>query len=95
MKIDLTTPAGALRLIENDIEKNFPGGRIVLVGDNGPDAKTAANPDGDQLSEDMKITQVTVLINYRKNDAMVDWPRTADDQRTRRFTLHITEEVVP
>jgi hypothetical protein len=89
--IDLTTPLGALRLVENDIAKNFPGGRVVLVADNGEFAKTPTNPDGDQLSEDMKIMGITVIINYRKNEAMADWPQSAEEISDARFTLNLKQ----
>lgn len=89
--IDITTPLGALRLIENDITRNFEGGRIVLVADNSDPDKPQNTPNLDLLSEDMKITQITVMINYRKNAAMVDWPASPEEIKARRFTLHIAE----
>jgi hypothetical protein len=90
--IDITTPAGAFRLTENDVEKDFDGGRIVLVADNGDQAKSPANPAGDALSEDAKITGITVVINYRKDEPMRAWPSLRDDIAKRRFTVRITEE---
>lgn len=90
--IDITTPLGALRVTENDIGKSFEGGRLILIADNSDPAKAPNTPNLDLLSEDMKIQQITVIINYRKNAAMEDWPREgAEDISTRRFTLNIVE----
>lgn len=92
--IDLTTPLGALRVQENDFQRNFEGGRVVLVADNTDPNKPANTPDLDLLSEDMKIQGITIIINYRKNAAMADWPQTPEELAARRFTLNI-KEVVP
>lgn len=92
--IDITTPLGALRVTENDFPKAFEGGRVVLVADNSDPSKPANTPNLDLLSEDMKIQQITVIINYRKNAAMEDWPREGVDAADRRFTLNI-KEVTP
>lgn len=90
--IDITTPLGALRLTENDVTRNFEGGRVVLIADNSDPDKPQNTPDLDLLSEDMKIVQITVMISYRKNAAMQDWPQLGtDENKARRFTLHITE----
>jgi hypothetical protein len=88
--IDLKTPAGAVRLEENDVEKDFDGGRVVLLADNGEKAKTAANPAGNALFED-GILGITVVISYRKDEPMRDWPSVREEIAKRRFTLHITE----
>lgn len=88
----LKTPKGSLRVTENDIERPYDGGRIVLVADNGEFAKTADNPSGDKLSEDMKIMGITVIINYRKDDPMKEWPSTKEDMEKKRYVLTITEE---
>jgi hypothetical protein len=90
--IDLTLPLGALRLTENDVEKDFDGGRIVLTGDNSEAAKTPSNPSGDKLTEDLKIMAVSVVINYRKDEPMRDWPSIREDIAKRRFSIRIWEE---
>jgi hypothetical protein len=89
--IDFKTPLGALRVAENDVEKDFDGGRVALVADNGEQAKTETNPSGDALFED-KILGISVVINYRKDEPMRDWPSIREEIAKRRFTLHITEE---
>jgi hypothetical protein len=90
--IDITTPLGVLRVIENDFPRDFEGGRIVLVADNSDPAKPSNTPNLDLLSEDMKIQGITVIINYRKNAAMADWPAVGSDGgEPRRFTLNIKE----
>jgi hypothetical protein len=89
--IDITTPLGCLRVVENDFQKDFEGGRIVLVADNSDPARPSNTPNLDLLSEDMKIQGITVIINYRKNAAMADWPALGGDAEPRRFTLNIKE----
>lgn len=93
MRIDLTTPPEALRLTVNDVDRTSEsGGRVTLIADNSDPAKPANTEGVDLLSEDMKITQITVLINYRKSGPMKDWPREGtDEQKQRRFAMRIWE----
>jgi hypothetical protein len=90
--LDKTFPAGAFRVIENDVEKDFDGGRIVLAADNGEFAKTEANPAGDVLSENEKIMSITLTINYRKDEPMREWPSVRDEIAKRRFNIRVWEE---
>ncbi len=90
--VNFKSPPGALRVQENDIQKNYDGGRIVLVGDNGEQAKTPGNPSGTQLSKEFDLGQITVMLNYLADEPMRDWPEKRAEIAARRFTLHITEE---
>lgn len=91
MPIDLKFPHGAFRVTENDVEKDFDGGRIVLSADNGEQAKTTDNPKGTKLAK-ASILGVMVVINYNEDDPMREFPSTRDEVSKRRFNVHIWEE---
>ena len=76
-----------LRCQENDVQMDYDGGRIVLVAD--------APALGDELVEGPeKLAQVTVVLNYRRDEPMMRWPVVREDRARRRFRLQITE-IVP
>nr|PZN59861.1 MAG: hypothetical protein DIU58_17185 [Sphaerobacter thermophilus] len=76
-----------LRCQENDIHMDYDGGRVVLVAD--------APALGDELVEGPeKLGQVTVVLNYRRDDPMAKWPVLREERARRRFRLQITE-IVP
>lgn len=91
MPVDLKLPHGAFRLIENDVEKDYDGGRVVIQADNGDAAKTSDNPKGNKLAKD-KIQGITIIINYMEDEAMKDWPAIREDIAKRRFNVHIWEQ---
>jgi hypothetical protein len=79
------TPEGAVRLQINDVELDADGGRVVLVADNS-DAS-----GGDALSEDQKVMQVSLIINYRKDEPMRIWPSLRPEIAAKRYTITVTE----
>lgn len=90
-KIDLQLPHAAFRVTENDIEKDYDGGRIVLIADNGEQAKTSDNPKGTKLVK-AGIMSMTVIINYNEDEPMKDWPAVREEIAKRRFNVHIWEQ---
>lgn len=89
--LDLRFPHGAFRVSENELEKDFDGGRVVLAADNGEQAKTTDNPKGNKLIK-ASIMGVTVTINYNDDEPMKDWPSVREEIAKRRFNVHIWEE---
>lgn len=82
-KVIFESPPGVFRVNLNDLEQGGEGGRISLVTDAS---------ENDHLSEEEKITGVTVLLNYRKDKPMEAWPKNRAEMEKRRFTVRITEE---
>ena len=75
-----------LRCQENDIQMDYDGGRVVLVAD--------APALGDELVEGAeKLGQVTVVLNYRRDDPMAKWPIVREERARRRFRITISEIV--
>lgn len=76
--IAFVSPTGVLRVNENTVNSGGEGGRVSIVADNSED---------DTLSESMRIMGVTVLLNYRKNSPMFDWPAMQATMDEERYTL--------
>lgn len=79
-----STPVGALRCTENDVEMPADGGRVIFTLPPGPLT--------DELYENQKITGVTVLLNYRKDEPMRDHPATREQKEAERYTLYLVKE---
>lgn len=78
------TPAGALRLTENDVEAAFDGGRIVF--------SLASGALAEVLFDEEKVTGVTAMINFRKDEPMRKFPATRVEREAKRYTLLLVEE---
>lgn len=82
-RLKLKLPVGAFRITENDIDMDADGGRIVLTAD--------APALGELVEAPNFITQVTVVINYRKDEPMKAYPNRREDRAKRRFSVEIDE----
>lgn len=82
-RLKLKLPIGAFRVTENDVDMDTNGGRIVLTAD--------APALGDMQEAPHFITQVTVTINYRKDEPMKAYPNRREERAKRRFSLEIEE----
>lgn len=82
-RLKLELPIGSLRVTENDIDMDADGGRIVLTAD--------APALGELQEAPHFITQVTVVINYRKDEPMKEYPNRREERAKRRFSLTIEE----
>lgn len=80
------SPEGSVRLTENDVEQDADGGRIVLVAD-------APSLGNDFVEGEEKVSNITLVINYRRDDPMRKWPATREDRARRRFTVNVKEVV--
>lgn len=79
------SPSAVFRIQENTVKQRGEGGRVSLVADNTED---------DTLTEDMKIMAATVLLNYRKDKPMLDFPEPAEDGG-KRWSLILVEHAPP
>lgn len=83
-QIAFSTPVGALRCTENDVEMPADGGRIIFTLPNSPAAE--------ELYENQKVNGVTLLVNYRKDEPMRAHPATREEKEAERYTLYLVKE---
>ena len=84
-RVKFVSPAGVLRLQENGVKQRGEGGRVAFAGDNTED---------DTLTEEMKITAVSFLLNFRKDKPMLDYPEPVEDGG-RRYSVVLIEHDPP
>lgn len=84
--VRFVTPVGALRTQINDVNQLGQGGRVALVADN--------SGEDDSLSEDFKITGVSLILNFRKDNPMRDYPEPANDGG-KRYSIILIEHTPP
>lgn len=80
------TPKGAARVNINDVEQAGEGGRVSIVFD-------TTEPKGDDtLFEEMKMYGGTLILNFRKDGPMRDFPATREEMEAARYTITVQRE---
>jgi hypothetical protein len=84
-RVKWVSPTAVFRINENSVDQAGEGGRISIVADNVED---------DKLTEDMKMLGATVLLNYRKDEPMRQFPLPAQAGR-KRWSVILVEHDLP
>ncbi|MDB4948901.1 MAG: hypothetical protein JWM27_1550 [Gemmatimonadetes bacterium] len=80
-QVIFATPLDAFRLQENDLNMDYDGGRVVLVGEQDGALEAATEVQG-----------ATLVLSYRRDEPMRRWPLSREDRARRRFTVLVLED---